>query len=138
MDELFIGSRCTKQDVFQPVEQSMILSATESYFRYGKLKPVNEVNRIDIEEEQPIRLKTGGPIFVREEEALVRSSCILCAAEVFARGKVSILSNHVCSAMSLCIDALHLDNYRPVSLVQTLFSFCRYQFVLVKNLKSFD
>lgn len=65
-------------------------------------------------EEQDIRLKTGGPIFVSEENDIIRAVRISVLAELIATSKPSTMANHCHIFVRLPIDVLRFETSRSV------------------------
>ena len=124
VERLLVGSRTVYTEERSIDNQTKVSTATLNYFDFG-LSDGNFINldEDDLKEsysEKEIRLNTGGPVFSCEEDALVRSSCIICLAEVFVCAEAAVVASFVKFIVLSCIDALRLSNDRPVSMILIL------------------
>lgn len=125
MQELLVGvSAGAKVDVGY---QQRLFQATHSFFDRGYAsvhENAPEEGSLPDEhsgtcagEEQMLRINTGGPLFVEEENSAVIAGCISCLTEVLAVVAPSFIVSVLPVLASLCIDALRLECTRPVSKV---------------------
>ena len=122
---LLNGSRIIHLNDILIENRNKVLATTSNYFKFG-INDSEEVERLEdhvmkeINAEQDIRLNTGGPVFTIEENALVKSSCIACLAELFQCGDATIMAKFVQIILPLCIDSLQLSKERQVSTLRIL------------------
>ena len=87
-----------------------IQDQTYSYF----VGTDNETDNYDYLHERRVRLNTGGPVFEMEEDDLLRSTSISVVCELISVLQSPSIVSYCHLLVQLAIDALQLDNSRPV------------------------
>jgi hypothetical protein len=117
--EIFIfGSDSTSEvssKVSNAPEAKKLQELTHTYFTKGSNLDNDE--SLSVEEywnEVGIRVKTGGPLFVSEENDLVRSSIVSMVSELVSVINTAITARYCTLLISCCIEMIVLEQSRPV------------------------
>jgi hypothetical protein len=94
---------------------------TEKYF-IGENNNDDCVDEAEDDDERLFRLKTGGPIFDKEENDVIRSACISLVAELLSALHPSSLAGFCPTIVPLAVDALRLDHSRLVRRASAMLS----------------
>ena len=104
---------CTRQQSNHDDSKKFMIQKETHTFLSGSIHGGDE-DKVNNLEEIAIRLNVGGPVFESEESDTVRSSSLICLAEVISLASFKISSRYVDLIVRLCTDALQLEESRPV------------------------
>ena len=89
----------------------LIQTQTHTYFTGENYSEENEDSDKD---EKLIRLKTGGPVYLNEENELLRAGAISVVCELVSVLPAITVASYCQSLVTLVMDALQLESSRPV------------------------
>jgi hypothetical protein len=126
LNALLYGKHRVGNNVITDDEDSkkLIQVQTESYF-HGETETLQQDDygeQGEDHEEKLFRLKTGGPIFHKEENDVLRSACISIVSELLSAANPSSLANFCPVIVPLAADALKLDHSRLVRRASAMLS----------------